>query len=146
MKKQSIMIVDDEERLVSNITKIFEQLGSTVLRASRGKEALDLLKKIEVDVILLDVNMPGMNGFETLAAIKKRHPLVEVIMITGTFSRKQAAEGLRLGAYDFVLKPVNISDLVTKADEAFNKRKAMEEKLRKVSEQVDMEDKDRQPR
>jgi DNA-binding NtrC family response regulator len=90
--------------------------------------------------------MPGMNGFETLAAIKKRHPLVEVIMITGTFSRKQAAEGLRLGAYDFVLKPVNISDLVTKADEAFNKRKAMEEKLRKVSEQVDMEDKDRQPR
>jgi DNA-binding NtrC family response regulator len=110
MKKQSIMIVDDEERLVSNITKIFEQLGSTVLRASRGKEALDLLKKIEVDVILLDVNMPGMNGFETLAAIKKRHPLVEVIMITGTFSRKQAAEGLRLGAYDFVLKPVNTCD------------------------------------
>jgi DNA-binding NtrC family response regulator len=88
----------------------------------------------EVDVIFLDVNMPGMNGLETLAVIKKRYPLVEVIMITGTFSREQAAEGFRLGAYDFVLKPVNISDLVAKADEAFNKRKEMEDKLRKVSE------------
>ena len=134
MRKQTIMIVDDEERFVANTTKIFEQLGSSVLRASQGKEALALLAANEVDVILLDVNMPGMNGFETLAAIKKRQPLVEVIMITGTFTREQAAEGLRLGAYDFVLKPVNISDLVAKVDEAYNKRKGMEEKLRRVSE------------
>jgi len=134
MKKQTIMIVDDEERLVVNTTKIFERLGSSVLRASRGKEALELLEKHDVDVIFLDVNMPGMNGLETLAAIKKRHPLIEVIMITGTFSREQATEGLRLGAYDFLIKPVNISELVAKADEACTKRKAMEEKLRKVSE------------
>lgn len=134
MKKQTIMIVDDEERLVANTTKIFEQLGSSVLRASHGKGALALLAANEVDVILLDVNMPGMNGLETLAAIKKRHPLVEVIMITGNFTREQAAEGLRLGAYDFILKPVNISDLVAKVDEAYSKRKAMEEKLRMVSE------------
>jgi DNA-binding NtrC family response regulator len=134
MKKHTIMIVDDEERLVANTTKVFERLGSSVLRASRGKEALELLEVNEVDVIFLDVNMPGMNGLETLAVIKKRYPLVEVIMITGTFSREQAAEGFRLGAYDFVLKPVNISDLVAKADEAFNKRKEMEDKLRKVSE------------
>jgi DNA-binding NtrC family response regulator len=134
MKKQTIMIVDDEERLVVNTTKIFERLGTSVLRASRGEEALLLLEKHDVDVIFLDVNMPGMDGLETLAAIKKSHPLVEVIMITGTFSREQATEGLRLGAYDFLIKPVNISELVAKADEAYNKRKAMEEKLRMVSE------------
>lgn len=134
MKKQTIMIVDDEERLVVIITKIFERLGSSVLRASSGEEALLLLEKHAVDVIFLDVNMPGMNGLETLAAIKKSHPLIEVIMITGTFSRDQAAEGLRLGAYDFLIKPVNISELVAKADEACTKRKAMEEKLRMVSE------------
>ena len=134
MKKQTIMIVDDEERLVVNTTKIFERLGSSVLRASRGKEALELLEANDVDVIFLDVNMPEMDGLQTLAAIKKSHPLVEVIMITGTFSREQAVEGLRLGAYDFLIKPVNISELVAKADEACNKRRAMEEKLRMVSE------------
>ena len=133
MKKQTIMIVDDEERLVLNTTRIFERLGSSVLRASRGEEALLLLEENDVDVILLDVNMPGMNGLETLAVIKNRYPLIEVIMITGTFSREQAAEGLRLGAYDFLLKPVTIKELVAKAEEAFNKRKAMEEKLRMVS-------------
>ncbi len=133
MKNLTVMIVDDEERLIKNTTAIFERLGATVLRASRGEEALSLLEQHKVEVVFLDVNMPGINGIDTLAEIKRRFPLVEVIMITGTFSREQAAEGLRLGAFDFLLKPVHISEFVTKAEEAFNKRKAMEEKLRMVS-------------
>ncbi len=133
MKKRTIMIVDDEERLTWNTTKIFERLGATVLSASRGDQALTLLKEHEVDVIFMDVNMPGISGLETLAEIKTLYPLVEVIMITGTFSRDQASEGLRLGAFDFLIKPVSIGDFVAKADEAFNKRKAMEDKLRMVS-------------
>lgn len=134
MSNRTVMIVDDEERLVRNTTKIFERLGSTVHRAFSGEEALDILGQHDVDVVFLDVNMPGMNGIETLAEIKQRHPLVQVIMITGAFNRDQAAEGLRLGANDFLLKPVNISEFVAKADEAFNKRKEMEKKLQMMSD------------
>jgi len=134
MKQRIIMFVDDDERLILGTKKIFERLGSSVLSASGGEQALALLEEHAVDVIFMDVNMPGMDGLETLAEVKKQYPLVEVIMITGSFTREQAAEGLRLGAYDFLLKPVSISDFVKKADEAFNKRKAMEEKLRIASQ------------
>jgi DNA-binding NtrC family response regulator len=134
MRKKTIMIVDDEQRFVLTTTKIFERLGYTVLTAVRGDEALELLEGRDVEVVLMDVSMPGMNGIETLAEIKKRHPLVEVIMITGTLSRDMAAEGFRLGAYDFLLKPVSISDIVRKVDEASDKRRGIEEKLRATGE------------
>ncbi len=133
MNKQTIMIVDDEERFIWTTTKIFERLGSSVLRATRGEEALELLDAHDVDVVVMDVGMPGMDGIETLAEIKRRHPLVEVIMITGTLSTDLATEGLRLGAYDFLLKPVSISDLVAKADEAVLKRRGMQAKLRSAA-------------
>lgn len=130
MKHKTIMLVDDEERFVMTTTKIFERLEYTVLTATRGEDALDVLAGRDVDVVLMDVSMPGMNGIETLTEIKKCHPLVEVIMFTGTFSRDLAAEGFRLGAYDFLLKPVSISDLVAKVDDACSKRRSIEEKLR----------------
>jgi DNA-binding NtrC family response regulator len=134
MRKKTIMIVDDEQRFVLTTTKIFERLGYSVLTAVRGDEALELLDGRNVEVVLMDVSMPGMSGIETLAEIKKRHPLVEVIMITGTLSRDMAAEGFRLGAYDFLLKPVSISDIVKKVDEASDKRRGIEAKLRATEE------------
>jgi DNA-binding NtrC family response regulator len=134
MRKKTIMIVDDEQRFVLTTTKIFERLGYSVLTAVRGDEALELLDGRNVEVVLMDVSMPGMSGIETLAEIKKRHPLVEVIMITGTLSRDMAAEGFRLGAYDFLLKPVSISDIVKKVDEASDKRRGIEAKLRATGE------------
>ena len=130
MKYQTVLIVDDEQRFVLTTTKIFERLGYSVLTAVRGEDALQILMEREVGVVLMDVSMPGMSGIETLAEIKKSHPLVEVIMITGALSRDLAAEGFRLGAYDFLLKPVSISDIVRKVEEAFEKRKEIEEKLR----------------
>lgn len=130
MKYQTVMIVDDEERFVQTTTKIFERLGYSVLAAVRGEEALGLLEGRDIGVVLMDVSMPGMSGIETLAEIKKRHPLVEVIMITGTLSRDMASEGFRLGAFDFLLKPVSIGDIVKKVEDAFAKRRGIEEKLR----------------
>ena len=134
MKYQTVMIVDDEKRYVQTTTKIFERLGYSVLSAVRGEEALGLLEGRDVGVVLMDVSMPGMSGIETLAEIKKRHPLVEVIMITGTLSRDMAAEGFRLGAYDFLLKPVSIGDIVKKVEDAFAKRRGIEEKLRSAGD------------
>jgi DNA-binding NtrC family response regulator len=130
MKYKTIMIVDDERRFVLTSTKIFERLGYSVVTANRGEEALELLQERDVGIVLMDVSMPGMSGIETLAEIKKRHPLVEVIMITGSLSRDLATEGIRLGAFDFLLKPTSISDIVKKVDEAFDKRRALEDKLR----------------
>jgi DNA-binding NtrC family response regulator len=130
MKYRTVLIVDDEQRFVLTTTKIFDRLGYSVLTAVRGEDALQVLQEREVGVVLMDVSMPGMSGIETLAEIKKFHPLVEVIMITGALSRDLAAEGFRLGAYDFLLKPVSISDIVRKVEEAFEKRKEIEEKLR----------------
>jgi len=130
MKYRTIMIVDDEQRFVLTSTKIFERLGYSVVTAGRGEEALELLQERDIGIVLMDVSMPGMSGIETLAEIKKRHPLVEVIMITGSLSRDLATEGFRLGAFDFLLKPASISDIVKKVDEAFEKRRALEDKLR----------------
>ena len=79
-----------------------------------GQEALDFLASNEVEVVVLDVKMPGMDGIETLKEIKKRHPRVEVIMLTGHGSVKSGIEGMCLGAYDYVLKPFNIEELLTK--------------------------------
>ena len=130
MKYKTIMIVDDERRFVLTSTKIFERLGYSVVTANRGEEALELLQERDVGIVLMDVSMPGMSGIETLAEIKKRHPLVEVIMITGSLSRDLATEGIGLGAFDFLLKPTSISDIVKKVDEAFDKRRALEDMLR----------------
>jgi DNA-binding NtrC family response regulator len=135
MNYQTILIVDDEQRFVLTTTKIFERLGYAVMTATRGEEALDLLEGRDVGVVLMDVSMPGMSGIETLAEIKKRNPLVEVIMITGALSRDLAAEGFRLGAYDFLLKPVSISDIVKKVEGAFDKRRGIEKQFRATQDQ-----------
>lgn len=130
MKYRTILIVDDEQRFVLTTTKIFERLGYSVMTAATGEEALDLMDGRDVGVVLMDVSMPGMSGIETLAEIKQRNPLVEVIIITGALSRDLAAEGFRFGAYDFLLKPVSIGDIVKKVEGAFDKQSGIEKKLR----------------
>ena len=83
-------------------------------------------------MVILDVKMPGLGGMETLRKIKLKHPLVEVIMLTGHASVESAVEGLKLGAFDFVTKPCDISILMTKISEARKKKEAVEERIRKA--------------
>ncbi|MBI9078919.1 MAG: response regulator [Pseudodesulfovibrio sp.] len=116
-----IMLVDDEERLLSTTKKLFDKLGIDVLTSTSGKEALELLKTEEVHVIFLDIKMPGMDGMETLQCIKKNHPLIEVVILTGHATTESAVEGLKLGALDFLIKPVSMKDFLRKAEEAFEK-------------------------
>ena len=130
MEQMKMMLVDDEERFLSTTQKLLSRKGYDVLTASSGSQALDLLRTNNVHVVILDVKMPGMDGIDTLKAIKRNYPLVEVIMLTGHGTVDSAVEGLKSGATDYLTKPTDVQDLLEKAEEAFSKRQTLEEKIR----------------
>lgn len=130
MEKMKLMLVDDEERFLQTTKKLLEKKGYAVLTAVSGGEALEKLKTQNVHVVILDVKMPGMDGNETLKAIKTLYPLVEVIMLTGHGTMDSAIDGLKSGAFDYLVKPADIDELLEKAIEAFEKRHKLEEKIR----------------
>jgi len=130
LDKMTLMLVDDEERYLLTTAKLMEKKGIDVLTAQSGEQALDLLKTHDVHVVILDIKMPGMDGFKTLRAIKTLYPPVEVIFLTGHATMDSAIEGLQFGAFDYVMKPADIEDILAKAYEAFEKRQRLEEKIR----------------
>jgi len=130
VEKMKIMLVDDEERFLKTTKKLIEKKGYGVLTAQSGNEALEKLKLQNVHVVILDVKMPGMDGNETLKAIKSLYPLVEVIMLTGHATVDSAIVGLKSGAFDYLMKPADIDEIIEKAIEAFEKRQRLEEKIR----------------
>ena len=130
MEEMKMMLVDDEERFLSTTKKLLSRKGYDVLTAISGNEALDILKSHSIDVVILDVKMPGMDGITTLKEIKKLYPLVEVIMLTGHATVDSAVDGLKSGATDYLMKPTDINTLIEKSREAFEKKQRMEEKIR----------------
>ena len=132
MSALNLMLVDDEERFLATTAKLLERAGHRVLTASSGQAAIELLGEQDVDVMILDMKMPGMGGLEVLREVRLRFPLVEVIMLTGHGTIESAVEGLKSGAFDFVTKPCDIETLVSKAEEAAARRRAVEEKIRKA--------------
>jgi DNA-binding NtrC family response regulator len=130
MSKMVMMLVDDEERFLSTTSKLLSKKGIEPLTAISGQEALDKLEKEYVDVVILDVKMPGMDGVTALKHIKARYPLVEVIMLTGHGTIDSAVEGMKTGAYDYLTKPCDLDELMAKAEEAFARKQVMEEKIR----------------
>lgn len=130
MSALQILLVDDEERFLSTSKLLLEKRGIDVATATNGPDALKILGERGIDVVILDVKMPGMDGAAVLRRVKQDHPLVEVIMLTGHASVESAVEGLKLGAYDYLMKPVDIPTLIEKAREALEKKRRMEEKIR----------------
>ena len=124
-----VLLVDDEREFLDTLVK---RLGKRKLGASgvgSGAEALLALKERSVDVVILDVKMPGMNGIDTLREIKQNHPLVEVIMLTGHANMEVAIEGMEAGAFDYLTKPVEIDDLLYKVQDAHQKKALQEKKI-----------------
>ena len=130
MENMRMMLVDDEERFLSTTEKLISRRGYDIVTAKSGAEALEKLKTLNIHVVILDVKMPGMDGIETLKAIKRGHPLTEVIMLTGHGTVESAVDGLNSGATDYLIKPTDLNKLLKKAEEAFEKRQRMEEKIR----------------
>ena len=130
MSIANILLVDDEEPFVETMTKRLTKRDFTVLTAFNGQQGLDQLKQnSSIEVVVLDVKMPGMDGIETLQAIKHAYPLVEVIMLTGHATVESAIEGMKLGAFDYLMKPCDLEQLVAKVNEAAAKKQAHEEKI-----------------
>ena len=111
-----VMLVDDEVPFVETMTKRLTKRNLTILAAYNGLDALEMLKKHKnIDVVILDVKMPGMDGIETLREMKNAFPLVEVIMLTGHATIETGIEGMKLGAYDYLMKPCDIDQLDRKS-------------------------------
>lgn len=130
MEKMKLMVVDDEERFLSTTKKLLIRKGVEAITAMSGSEALEKLRAHNIHVVILDVKMPGMDGIATLKEIKRLFPLVEVIMLTGHATVESAVEGLKSGATDYLVKPTDIKELIARAEEAFEKRQRVEEKIR----------------
>jgi DNA-binding NtrC family response regulator len=131
-----IMLVDDEVPFVETTTKRLTIRNIETISAYSGEECLKKLKLHEnLDVIILDVKMPGMNGIETLKEIKSTYPLVEVIMLTGHATIQAAIDGMKLGAYDFLMKPSDIEELVSKVETATQKKRDHEKKIEEAKKQ-----------
>jgi DNA-binding NtrC family response regulator len=125
-----VLLVDDEEKFVVSNAKLLSKRGYDVSTALNGKEALQKLETNDVDVTVLDVKMPGMDGITVLKEIKQRFPLVEVVMLTGHATFESAVSGLKIGASDYLMKPSELGELIQKIEEAYEKRKLHEEKIR----------------
>ena len=132
MPDMKLLVVDDEERFVVTVAKLLSRRGYEPLTALGGREALEILGRESVDVVILDVKMPGMDGLETLKEIKNRFPLVQVIMLTGHGTIDSAIEGMEKGAYDYIIKPCDLDKLLEEAKAAFDIKQAMEDKIRQA--------------
>ena len=118
MENINLLLVDDEEDFLKPLEKRLARRGFSVHAAMDGPEAMAIMEREPVDVVVLDYKMPGMNGVETVQAIKERHPMVEVIMLTGHANMEVAMAGMEKGAFDYLIKPCDLDSLVHKIQDA----------------------------
>lgn len=130
MEDFKVLIVDDEQDFLETIVKRLKRRKIDATGVSSGKEALGILQKQHFDVVILDIRMPGMDGIETLKELKRTMPLMEVILLTGHASVESGMQGMQLGAFDYVMKPAEIDDLIEKVRQAYERKSLHEEKLR----------------
>jgi len=129
----TILLVDDEHGFVDTMAKRLTRRGHRILVAYGGEEALSLLEHDHfVDVVVLDVKMPGMDGIEVLERIKTLHPLIEVIMLTGHATVENAITGMKRGAFDYMMKPCEMEELLIKVSEAYDKKSSQEMRIQEA--------------
>ncbi len=129
MENFRVLVVDDEKEFLETIVKRLIKRSLYVEGAENGEDAIEKIKKGNFDVVLLDVKMPGMDGVETLAEIKKLKPLTEVVMLTGHASVESGIEGMKLGAFDYLMKPMELEQLFEKLKDAYEKKHLQELKI-----------------
>jgi DNA-binding NtrC family response regulator len=124
MEALRILIVDDEDELVTALTERLTLRGFTATGVTTGEGALRLLEEEPFDVVLLDVKMPGLGGLDLIEPIKTRLSTIEVVLLTGHGSVPDVEKGMALGAFDYLMKPVKIDDLVTVLETAGAKHRS----------------------
>jgi two-component system, OmpR family, response regulator len=123
MEKFRVLVVDDEDDFRNTLIKRLETRKVPVTGVAGGEEALSLLKEQDFDVVVLDVKMPGKDGIETLQEMKKLKPQLEIILLTGHASVESGIQGMRLGAFDYIIKPTPLDELLDKMQQAFDRKK-----------------------
>jgi len=130
MSIANVLLVDDESEFVETFSERLRMRNLSILEAFSGEEALQVLSKHQdIEVVILDVKMPGMDGVQTLAEIKKSYPLVEVIMLSGHADVESAIDGMKQGAFDYLMKPCDMDQIIAKVTEAAAKKRQHEEKI-----------------
>ena len=122
--KIRVLVVDDEERFALNLVKILTNRGFEATAVFNGEQAVDRIGGGQAfDVVVLDILMPGMGGIETLGEMKKTAPEMEVIMLTGHATLDSGIKAMRMGAYDYLMKPCDAEDLIEKIKEAYERER-----------------------
>jgi DNA-binding NtrC family response regulator len=130
----NVLLVDDESEFLDTLVKRIKKRNVNAHGVASGEEALAFLNQQPVDVVVLDVRMPGMDGIQALREIKQHYPLIEVIMLTGHASLEVAIEGMELGAFDYMMKPIEIDELLYKLQDAYKKKSIHTEKIKTMKE------------
>ena len=119
-----VLLVDDEREFVVVLARRLAKRNFSVTLAQSGKDALAQLEADQdIEVVLLDAKMPGLDGIETLKLIRKKWPLVEVIMLTGHSTLDSAINAIKIGAYDYLLKPIEMKRLISKIEQAAGRKR-----------------------
>ena len=130
MSIANVLLVDDEDDFVETFSERLVMRNLEISKAFSGEEALQVLETNKnIEVVILDVKMPGMDGIETLVEIKKKLPLVEVIMLSGHADVESAIDGMKQGAFDYLMKPCDMDQIIAKVNEAAAKKRQHEEKI-----------------
>lgn len=130
--KINVLLVDDEKNFVEFLAERLQLRDFNVLTALNGDEAINLVKENDFDVIVLDVQMPGKNGVETLKEIKKIEQLSQVIMLTGHATVKTAIQGMKSGAFDYLMKPTDTDELIEMMNKAYQLVAEQRDKIRQA--------------
>ena len=144
--KIRLLLVDDEDGFRSAMARRLGKRGMKPIQASHGQECLDILEKESMDVVVLDVKMPGISGIDTLKVIKKKYEKIQVILLTGNIAVSDGIEGIKSGAFDYLTKPVEIDHLANKINQAFeiiqrekDKQKELEYRAKLEKKMIDTE-------
>ncbi|MGD1999857.1 MAG: response regulator [Desulfobacterales bacterium] len=126
-----LLLIDDETAFLDAMARRLQKRDFDILTATSGMEAMEVLSNDseKIEVVILDVKMPGMDGIETLVEIKRKYPLIEVVMLTGHATVSSAIDGMKQGAFDYLMKPCDMDVLVAKVNEAAAKKRSHEEKI-----------------
>jgi two-component system, response regulator RegA len=130
-KKLTVLLVDDEDRFREALSRQLSVRGFNVLSAANGEDAVKMVHNNAIDVTILDQKMPGMGGTQTFNEIKKIDPLIEIIMLTGQATVDDALEIMKQGAFDYIMKPMTIDELLFKIEDAYTRKVLMEKKNQK---------------
>jgi len=122
MERFKVLVVDDEEDFRETIVNRLLDRNLEVMGVESGLKALQVIEEQDFDVVVMDVRMPGMDGIEALKELKKKKPLIEVIMLTGHASVESGIQGMQLGAFDYVMKPVPLDELLDKMRQAYERK------------------------